>query len=192
MVSSALILVLCVLAPLAIATPIKVPSGKGFLVQSPAYVREASFENLRQAPRQDGADARELSTSRPAPTINTGSEHIRIMGSAAAEGSGTDSLLRCKQNVIIALVVALGAHRHTITFVHQLIPTAAVSVALNLALFIRLIFLNRRQHELVGIIPLQDVRPVRASTHIAPLPPVQMASTDSTATLVPHIPFRRF
>ena len=44
MISSALIVALCVLSRPAIATPIEVPA-KGFFVQFPAYAREAQFNN---------------------------------------------------------------------------------------------------------------------------------------------------
>ncbi|KAJ7367519.1 hypothetical protein DFH08DRAFT_828704 [Mycena albidolilacea] len=173
MTSKALILVLCALSSLAVAIPIEAPS-KGLYFQFVAQAREIQFENKLGG----DLDPRQASTTffRPVPTLNTASGNFRSLVFEPVESSGGQSWSSCDKLVVSLIVVS------------------AISLALNLVFSILIVSLKRqRRVEVVGI-PLRDRHTprVRPSVRVTPLPPAQMSTTDSTATLVPHtVPSRR-
>jgi hypothetical protein len=192
MTSKALILVLCALFSLVVAIPIEVPS-QGLYVQFVAQAREIHFENKLGGE----LDPRQASTTffRPVPTLNTASGNFRSLVFEPVESSGGQSWSSCDK-LVVSLVVVSGTYRLHLNEIPRLNSTdaAAISLALNLVFFILIVSLKRqRQVEVVGI-PLRDRHTprLRPSVRVAPLPPAQMSTTDSTATLVPYIiPSRR-
>ncbi|KAJ6544256.1 hypothetical protein B0H19DRAFT_1170092 [Mycena capillaripes] len=174
------LLLLCALPRLAISAPIEVPTKK-LLVQFPAY---APAEAYIQTGLQTGGHGRYLSSGFRAHPVSAANPRSIVLESVAENAK--DSPMACSN---VALVVVL-----------------FVSVALNLGLIFAIpVFLKRQQRELVDI-QLREVRLQHASLQreaqllSSPLQlpptggptPVQMFSTDSSATLVPYNPSRRF
>ncbi|KAF7354647.1 hypothetical protein MSAN_01378300 [Mycena sanguinolenta] len=155
-----------------VATPTETPPDDVY-VQFPAYAREAPSRPIKLVSDKPAWNRVSRATC-PLHTLDAGSEPFRRIVSETVEGSGSASSSSCLHKYVIAPAVAL-----------------FVSVVLNLALIIRLMVLNRRRHVAVGIIPLRDVPRSRFgdATPISIAIPsrAQMASTDSTATLVPRL-----
>ncbi|KAF8173831.1 hypothetical protein K438DRAFT_1850097 [Mycena galopus ATCC 62051] len=159
------IFALCVLS-FAAATPVETP---GNHLQFPAHARETQLNKLGPV----GIDGRRVSRATmatcPGQTLKSGSESLRSIVLQTVESSGSASLSSCLHKYVIPVAVAL-----------------AVSVLLNLALFIRLVSLKRQRHRERYGIPLREVpRGLRVA-----LPPMAV-TTDSSVTLVVH-PVPRF